>query len=285
MLKAIPYWGGKSRTDLTRWIVGMLPPVVANQSYCEPCAGMLGVLLNRPKATGELVFDANDSLVTWWRVVRDHPDELARRLRYTPRARREFEAAMGVLFGDRAAVSAMDVAWAVSVVLCGSMVPTVGNPRAKWYPSYGFGGVRIGKLAQRIEAVADRIRDVQLDTQPAEYTLAKLANSVGDDPKVIYVDPPYYSAACGAYGEGMDSIDVGEWTELLQAQPHQVAISGYASEWDHLGWVRRERTVKKAIANSKDKHVRTEVLWTNYEPPAPRDPEEGQIGLFDGRHD
>ena len=92
----MPYLGGKSATRKDgngAWITSLLPPVVRGQVYCEPFAGMLGVLLQRRKAAQEIVNDIDDRIVNWWRVVRDQPEEFARSIRYTPHSRVEFEAA------------------------------------------------------------------------------------------------------------------------------------------------------------------------------------------------
>ena len=71
------YTGGKARYKLNRWIQSRLP-MRTSGLYCEPFAGMLGILLNRPKSKIEIVNDLNGDIVSFWRAVRDYPEELER---------------------------------------------------------------------------------------------------------------------------------------------------------------------------------------------------------------
>ena len=56
-------------------------------------------------------------------------------------------------------------------------------------------------------------------------------------------------------------------TEALLAQRGRVAVSGYGDEWDHLGWQRHERTGHMRDHRPGSYTVRTEVVWTSYDPP------------------
>ena len=95
-LSALSYYGGKSgghgSSGRGRWIASLLPGDTRTL-YAEPYAGMLGILLQRAPAKLEIVNDLNRRIVNWWRVVRDHPDELARMMRYLS-GRRKWEAGM-----------------------------------------------------------------------------------------------------------------------------------------------------------------------------------------------
>jgi hypothetical protein len=44
--------------------------------YVEPFAGSLAVLLAKPRSKMETVNDLDQDLMTFWRVLRDRPDEL-----------------------------------------------------------------------------------------------------------------------------------------------------------------------------------------------------------------
>jgi DNA adenine methylase len=69
----IPYFGGK--ITLGPEIAGLLPP---HLHYVEPYCGSLAVLLAKPPAAMETVNDLDRALVTFWRVLRERPEELAR---------------------------------------------------------------------------------------------------------------------------------------------------------------------------------------------------------------
>lgn len=80
----LAYYGGKSPgRPLTAWIASKLPPWEYQRLYCEPFAGMLGVLLTRKPTRLEVVNDANERIINWWTVIRDRPDEFGRMLDWT----------------------------------------------------------------------------------------------------------------------------------------------------------------------------------------------------------
>jgi DNA adenine methylase len=83
-----PYLGSKVR--LAPWIVSHMPP---HRAYVEPFAGTAAVLLAKPRATHEVLNDRDGNVVTFFRVLRDHPEDLLRVCTLTPYARDEFEAA------------------------------------------------------------------------------------------------------------------------------------------------------------------------------------------------
>lgn len=91
--RGLNYYGGKQKT--APWIASLLP---TRQAYLEPFAGMLSVLLARPKADVEIANDLDCNLWNWWRCVRERGGEMARRLDWTPIGRREFEEARRLLF-------------------------------------------------------------------------------------------------------------------------------------------------------------------------------------------
>ncbi len=65
------YFGGKTR--LAARIVELLPP---HEHYVEPFAGSLAVLLAKPLSRMETVNDLDGDIMTFWRVLRDRPEEL-----------------------------------------------------------------------------------------------------------------------------------------------------------------------------------------------------------------
>ena len=71
-------------------IVDLLP---AHQHYVEPFAGSLAVLLAKPRSKMETVNDLDGDLMTFWRVLRDRPEDLIARCALTPHARAEHQAA------------------------------------------------------------------------------------------------------------------------------------------------------------------------------------------------
>ena len=263
MIRTLPYTGGKSPIGIhgrvSRSIAQLLPNL---PGYCEPCGGMLGVLLHRPKARLEIANDANGLVVNWWRCGREDPDRMLRLTKFTPHSREEVEAANALIEDNRGRTPhpLLDfrLAWAFQTTLLYGFGETVG----------GVAGFRLfvepragGRKYPDFHALADRLRGVQLETKDCGVILEQLA---GRDDYAIYFDPPY-SGTVSPYGA--DLGDREEIADLLQRQRGAVAISGYGEEWDSLGWARRE--FKNHHVNPQGKvGERVEVVWTNFDPPA-----------------
>ena len=84
-LAALLYVGGKSALQpygIGKWVASLVPQ---GDVYLEPFAGMLGVLLQRPRARREIVNDLNQRVINWWRTLQHHPDELIHLFEHTPR--------------------------------------------------------------------------------------------------------------------------------------------------------------------------------------------------------
>ncbi|MBN7483930.1 DNA adenine methylase, partial [Mycobacteroides abscessus] len=80
----VPYFGGKSW--LAPRLAAVLPP---HKHYVEVCGGSLAVLLAKRRSRQETVNDLDGHLMTFWRVLRDRPDELERVCSLTPHSRAE----------------------------------------------------------------------------------------------------------------------------------------------------------------------------------------------------
>src|SRR6059036_2058140 len=84
------YFGGK--TLMADRIVALLP---THAHYVEPYAGSLAVLLAKKPSRMETVNDLDGQLMTFWRVLRDKPEQLMRACALTPHARNEHATAFG----------------------------------------------------------------------------------------------------------------------------------------------------------------------------------------------
>ena len=79
MKPPMPYYGGKQR--IADRIVATFPD---HLHYVEPFAGGLSVLLAKEQSKLETVNDLDRHLVTFWRVLRDRPEDLMRVCTLTP---------------------------------------------------------------------------------------------------------------------------------------------------------------------------------------------------------
>lgn len=251
----LPYSGGKQQ--MAEWIAERLPK---SDLYIEPFAGMLSVLFARDRSQLEIVNDLNDRIVNWWQVCKDQPEELMHELVHTPHSETVFHRACDTQDEgtplERAVKFSIVVTQSLSRTDTGTSFAFVLSPSGRW-----------GRLNRpqhlclmRLQATAERIQHLQITCRPA---LDLLATTVPKAEAVIYCDPPYHSAHTKQYRAELDDIDA--LVEVLLQQTGKVAISGYGTEWDRLGWERHEREAR--VSQMGKGHVaRTEVLWTNFTP-------------------
>ena len=263
-LAAMPYYGGKARTELRKWLLPLVP-YDAKGLYVEPFAGMLGVLLGRQRTKTEVVNDLDSNIYTWWCAVRDYPDELMHKIHHTPNCRQTYNRAFYDLKKKTYKDNPIMWAWCTYVVLAYNVAHGTGT--GGWAVNYQGNGVRGKKnFVEVIKPLAERLRLVQVECKDALYIIDRVKNI---ERSVIYCDPPYHTADTKSYDFREGTIDFELMTELLLACKGQVAISGYREEWDHLGWQRHEWDTRAYPIAEKDKEKdldweRTEVLWTNY---------------------
>ena len=84
----MPYVGGKQ--TMANQIVALMTP---HDHYIEPFFGGGSVLFAKPPSKMETVNDIDGDLVTFWRMLRDRPKDLARVCAMTPHSRAEHRAA------------------------------------------------------------------------------------------------------------------------------------------------------------------------------------------------
>lgn len=96
MKTPLPYYGGKQR--IAKRVVELMPP---HTCYVEPFAGGLAVLFEKglPHLTNshnyrEVINDADESIVNFWRELQREDSDLVRRAVYTPYSRSEYAKAM-----------------------------------------------------------------------------------------------------------------------------------------------------------------------------------------------
>jgi DNA adenine methylase len=269
------YFGGK--TTAARRIVEHLPP---HLHYVEPYAGSLAVLLSKPRSRMETVNDLDHSLMTFWRVLRDRPVELARVCHLTPHSRAEWEACEDLEVSDD-----LEVARRVWTRLTQSRTGRLTRTGWRHYVAPGdtrtaFPGYLDGYV-DRMAPAAERLHHVTLECRPALELIAKFG---ADADTLLYVDPPYVGSTRGSYDkayrhEMRDDDQHRELAAALHACRAAVVLSGYASDlydlelypppdWNRIAFPSGTGQGGEGWSN------RTEVLWSNRPPVA---------DLFSGR--
>lgn len=260
------YFGGK--TTLAPRIVDLLPP---HEHYLEPFCGGSSVLLAKRPSIMETVNDLDGRLMTFWRVLRDRPEDLMRVCALTPHSRGEYQQCLDVEsdpLGDE-----LEVARRVWVRL--SQGRGGAQLRTGWRHYVKPRGTSIGMpgylkaYVDRMAAVAERLAHVSLECRPALELIEQygaVANGV-----LMYVDPPYLGSARGSDGSkyrvDMPSADDHrELADALRAARATVILSGYDSPlYTELydGWHRTTFTAATNGDAAGNRGVRTEVLWSN----------------------
>lgn len=257
------WYGGKfNHLD---WLLPLLP---ACHHYCEPFGGSAAVLLNRDPAPVETYNDIDGDVVTFFRVLRDHYEELARAIALTPFSREEFYLA---IYGDDHDISDLERARRFFVrarqARTGlAQTATLGRwANCKQTSRAGMSGV-VSRWLGSIEGLADiaeRLLRVQIENRPAIDVI-----QLYDDPDTLfYCDPPYVHASRGdnnAYSFEMDEPAHRELARILRQCRGKVAISGYRCElMDELyrDWRRYDAPLKQCHSV---KQIRQESVWMNY---------------------
>jgi len=255
----IPYFGGK--ITLAEQIASLLPP---HKHYVEPFAGGLSVLLAKTPSQVETVNDLDQDLVTFWRVLRDTPEDLIRVASATPHSRAEYLAAYDL----DGAGSDLERARRVWVILSQGRAGTLR--RTGWRHQQTARGrssavtTDLISLTDRMGPAADRLRRVTLECRDA----LDVIRDYGRDPDaLIYADPPYLSGtrAGAVYRHEMaDKAAHRALAETLHACSAAVVLSGYHSPlYDVLygGWHVHE--IAAWTGQGSVRGERTEVLWSN----------------------
>jgi DNA adenine methylase len=263
-LIAFGWYGGKfSHLD---WLLPLLPET---NHYCEPFAGSGAVLFNKNPSPVETYNDLDGEVVNFFKVLREHKNELLEQIALTPFSREEFALSCEIdnevsnierarRFYVRARQVRTGLAQTASIGRWANCKNTSRSGMSGVISRY-IGGI------EKLEFIAERLLRVQIENRPA-IDIIKLYDS---DTTLFYCDPPYIHSTRGdskAYGYEMTDKQHSELAAVLNQVEGKVAISNYecdlmeelypSPKWTkHLG-------PNKTIHTTKDK--RQEVLWTNY---------------------
>jgi DNA adenine methylase len=254
----VPYFGSKQ--TIAPWIVSLLPD---HGHYVEPFAGGLSVLLAKPRSRMETVSDLDAELMTFWRVLRDRPEELLRACMLTPHGRAELAATWDPTEDE------LELARRIWCRLAQGRSGTLRNTGWRHYiDPAGSSTSMPGYLeayANRLAAAAERLHGVSLEALPALEVITRYGSRPG---VLLYVDPPYLGTTRGwgnNYRHELKTAD--EHCELAAALADcraTVVLSGYDSPLYadlYDGWHRYEQAT--STGNGKGDKARTEVLWAN----------------------
>lgn len=268
MKPPIAYYGGKQ--TLARRIVELMP---AHRVYIEPFAGSMAVLFEKAPCTHEIVNDLDGAVVTFFRVLREQPDELARVCLLSPHARDEFAACANL---DDPALSDLERARRFWVRINQSFGRAIGGEISGWslttaqnasLPNTIFN--RLGRFRE----AALRLARVTIENCDAVGLVDRLATAPDC---VVYADPTYLHSTrrsgrgkrASDYRFELADEDHRRLAESLNRTPATVILSGYPSplyEELYAGWATVDFQVIGSSSNARTstRSERTERLWIN----------------------
>jgi len=260
MKNPISYYGGKQRiaSQIVPYIWG-IPHTV----YAEPFFGGGSILYAKGKRHNrngdhyrEAINDKNQSLITFWKVARDQPDDLERYLRLTPYSQAEHKRAK-TIYKNPLDFSELEVAWAVYIQCNMSFANQIGkgwqtatsgpNPAQTWKAR-----------KDRLPECFERLDDVNIGCEDAIDFIKRW-----DSPQTIfYCDPPYPGTDQGHYS-GYSLEDYQALCHSLDNCQGSYILSNYAQAIAPDS-VQKVIEIQAVMSASKDKTAekeRIEILY------------------------
>ncbi len=249
--------GAKNR--LAPWIISHIPE---HKVYVEPFAGSLAVLFNKKRSYIETVNDLSGDIVNFYRILREHPNELKAALSLTPYAREEYESmrepAEGLDDVERARRFAVRCWMGFSASnryrngFKSGQRGTSPNPAKAW-----------AEYPETLSLAAERLRGVQIEHLPA----VELMNRYDTPDVFFYLDPPYPLSTRKnyLYEHEMTDEDHEELLRTVLSLPGRFLISSYRNDLydEMLSWWH----VDEHESQTENGHAKTEALYYNYDLP------------------
>lgn len=258
----ISWLGGKYQ--LSGFIVSLFPE---HHHYVEVFVGALHILFAKPKSKLETVNDADQDLMNFWLVAREHTADLIEKIEWTPYSRALFlkwknepkpenpiEWAARWFFLHCAKVNGV---WHGGWGCCKSDGRLAGTPNPE----------RLRTRTARLWQTRDRLAKVQIECADFRTMLDRYGQCSDN---LLYLDPPYVDSE-GEYVVRFSQQDHIDLAELLNNSEARILLS-YEDHPQirklYKGWSVYEVKVKRCTQVCKPGEERksaTELLFTNYD--------------------
>jgi DNA adenine methylase len=245
----------------------MLAPRIASlfpshKRYVEPYCGSAAVFFAKEPAEHEILNDLYGCLINFFTVLRDHPQELARRIDLTPWSEEEYRRCEQAFTDSPDPIENarrfMVRCWQAHGTRFRSTAHRQGW-RHNGLSGHQYPALRWQGIPDRLLAAAHRLKDAELRCRPA----MEMIRYYNTPDTLLYIDPPYLRTTRNDryYVHEMSDRDHLALLEALEAHQGPVVLSGYAHPLydERLGhWQRVE-----LVAIAEHGKRRTEVLWLN----------------------
>lgn len=265
-INLISYFGGKF--PHLKWLINQFPK--GNYHFVDIMCGSANVALNvkYPLVT---INDTNDDVVNLFRILREHEEELTRRIYFTPFSRKELENIItdcinNVQVTDIERARRYFVKSQLGYGANGSQNNHYGTGfewklhRAKFYRTDNW-NLKLRKFA----AIAAKLRTFQIEN----CNSLELFEKVNHKGCIVYFDPPYLLSLRKSkkrYKNEVNDEFHRQIAGVIKNAKCFVAISGYDSPLYDEIFSNLIKTMDKEKNSNVGKVPTTECLWTNYDP-------------------
>jgi DNA adenine methylase len=266
-LIAFNYFGGKfTWVDL---LIQHFPPHV---HFVDLFCGSMAVTLNKRPSPIETANDLNSEDVTFFRVLRESPQELIWLLNLTPVIREEYK---GAWHAKSRGLSDLEKARRFYIRVRQSFYGLGAQRLNKgWHLTVTKTLTRVSETISRwnngidkLWPVVERLRGVQIENKD----FRELIPAIDYDKMFFYCDPPYpkecRSGKNDDYEHDFTDDDHRDLARLLNAIKGKAMISSYDCPLMrelYAGWTKVELPTKKNGLRSDNV---IECIWMNYTPP------------------
>ena len=274
MLNSPLRWvGGKSR--LRKFIIPIIPP---HTCYVEPFSGAAWVLFGKERSPVEVLNDIDSELMTFFRVVRDQPEDLISAFEWELASREEFNMLAKL---DTSTLDDIQRARRFYYLIMAGWGGEAAFPRFQTSIRDGGHGNRLigalKTLRQRLEPIYSRLQTVIIENLDWRDCIGRY-----DTPDtVMYLDPPYPGNGANYKFNMRGEKDHQALAEQLGDSRSQWILSSYDTteiRERFKGYAITPIRSSSGMLTSKEKQqadgertINQEILITNFTPPKTSD--------------
>ena len=261
--------GGKSR--LRKFIIPMIPP---HTCYVEPFAGAAWVLFGKPRSDVEVLNDIDQELTTFFRVVKEKPEELIASFEWELVSRAEFDRLASL---DPGTLTDIQRAHRFYYLIMAGWGGEARYPRFQTSIKDGGHGNRLigalKTLRKRLLPIHQRLRTVLIENLDWKDCVERY-----DSPTtVMYLDPPYLGNGVNYKFNMRGESDHRSIAEHLRQTKGFWLLSSYDTPEIREMFDRYEimplqsssgmKTGEAEQRTGRQRTMNREVLITNFNPP------------------
>ena len=265
----IRWTGGKSR--LRKFIIPLIPP--KHHRYVEPFAGGAWVFFGKPPSNTEILNDIDPELTTFYRVVRDQPEELISSFDWALVSRAEFHRLAAL---DPTTLTNVQSAHRFFYLIMASWGAETAYPRFQTgVRDKGHGNRLIGallNLRQRLTPAHKRLTGVTIENLDWRDCIQRYDNH----DTLMYLDPPYLGNGVNYRFNMKDEDQHLELAEQLNKTSASWVLSAYDNdrtkemfETHHIIPVSSSSGMSTGLTQQQTglhRTVNRELLITNFDP-------------------